>query len=188
MCSASDVWDSGAMSLLKWFLPIAVLLVGLVVALGINWIEKPERWKKKKKTHLAVTFAATLVLVALMLLGVYLSDDSRRPDPQAIPAPASPTPTAGVSSPSDTSTAASPASPAANASADSAAAVEYLFDLDPVEGDANIEVAKLSDGKQKLALPLTGQSQLKLVTTTQKSGGVGNSGRAAWGDARFTTE
>ncbi|WP_412538134.1 NPCBM/NEW2 domain-containing protein [Longispora sp. K20-0274] len=43
-------------------------------------------------------------------------------------------------------------------------------------------------GVKELAIPIDGKSQIKLVTTAQKSGGVGNSGQAAWGDARFTTD
>ncbi|MEH0972058.1 NPCBM/NEW2 domain-containing protein [Micromonospora sp. CPCC 205546] len=41
---------------------------------------------------------------------------------------------------------------------------------------------------KELVIPVAGKSQIKLVTTAQKSGGVGNSGRATWGDARFTME
>nr|GID85070.1 hypothetical protein Ade03nite_39940 [Actinoplanes derwentensis] len=41
---------------------------------------------------------------------------------------------------------------------------------------------------KELDIPVTGRSQIQLVITAEKTGGVGGSGRAVWGDARFTTD
>ena len=40
---------------------------------------------------------------------------------------------------------------------------------------------------KEIAIPLNGESQIKLFTEVQASG-IGGSGRATWGDARFTLE
>lgn len=59
----------------------------------------------------------------------------------------------------------------------------YLDDA-PIDAGYLLPMQKTKE----LVVPVAGKSQIKLVTTTQKSGGVGHSGRATWGDARFTME
>jgi hypothetical protein len=213
-------------------------------------------WKDAKVVAQILAVVAAVIGLMSVVVPLFGSDDGSDTKGTVAVAPTATSPDSSLPTAPSTPSA-STGRPEGGASGD--AAVQYLSELEAVQGSSNTHVSKLFDGRETrefnssilaginsfsptytyvyvvdngwkffratigidvsskpgaevhfrvylndvaidsghvltmqetkdLVIPVSGKSQIKLVTDVQKSGGVGNSGRSTWGDARFTME